>query len=505
MRLSHTNRVIPLMALLMTLTVAGMARAQTPLQRNIGTPIGRQPVKPGERPKAEPEKEKETEKKDAAQKSGGDKKDDAGAKPADQAGAQNARQGNAVRAQQAAQRVTKTRTTARAPASSGAKKVPPPKFQFAPDVVQACLYFTPPDIFAEKGDTVDLDIVLSNQTNKPADALNFSVLYDPQRATLVETDLESIEARTDSADPIEVTETTGSLKVSARLPKPFRNEQTVLGTLKFQLADAAGKSAIRFLRPPKGTSAVFSKGENILGEPGQGLYGLIDANVFVWSGESARPLVLDSDSASTAPQATAAFLENATPLDTETSRKQDLEGWLHTPPDARRDAETWIALQGPPSPDIAVGQDFWVDLVLMNDALMPVDSLGVSVEFDPAVLEVVDEDQDNWIFLGINIWDGAFHEAYPFDFHQMNQADNNRGLIRYRVARHAGAWDFPTGVFARIHFRAKAPAQSTRIAILRGEGKGRDAHTWLRAFGLDRLDRVWRGARPPSLRLRIAP
>ena len=83
----------------------------------------------------------------------------------------------------------------------------------------------------------------------------------------------------------------------------------------------------------------------------------------------------------------------------------------------------------------------------------------------------------------INIWDGAFHEAYPFDFHRENQANNNTGVIHYKVARHSGAWPFPSGIFARVHFEAKVSTPLTVIRLVRSPQRNRP-QTFVRGMGL---------------------
>jgi len=423
-----------------------------------------------------------------------------------QAGQQQAPAGGAVRRQQQVQRVTKQAPAGGRPAARQAKSVPPPTFQFPDDAVKACLLFYPPDIYADMGQEFEVSVVLHNRSNIAADALSFTVLYDTQRVELQGSDTTPLGAYLgDAPEQLHVVKSPGQVNVKADLKKPLNQEQAVLATLRFVVKEVAGTSAIRFLRPPRGLSGVFSRGDNILGDASQGLTGLIDAHIFVLPVEAMRPVVLDSDSLSSAPLDMQEFLQRATPYDTESTRTQELRGWLHTPPAARREAETWLALQGPANPVVKVGSSFWVDLVLINDSLMPIDSLGLTLAFDPDALEVLDEDEGNWIFRGVNAWDGAFHEAYPFDFHRSNEADNAAGRLVYQLARHAGAWDFPSGVFARVHFRAKAPVAQTEVRILRDGMDGPDRWSWLRAYGLDHLDRSYAGRRPPSLSFRIEP
>ena len=181
-----------------------------------------------------------------------------------------------------------------------------------------------------------------------------------------------------------------------------------------------------------------------------------------------------------------------------------LNGWSRVPSDAQLEARVAMFLQPPERASVHVGDTFWVDLVLINDSGAPISSIGATVAFDPSVLEVVDEDKGNWILEGTNIWDGGFHETYPFDFHWANSADNERGIIEYRLGRYNRAMAFPTGVFARVRFRARASCERTSVRLERSSESVRP-ETYLRSFGIDRLDKTWNPGNPPRVDLRIAP
>ena len=89
----------------------------------------------------------------------------------------------------------------------------------------------------------------------------------------------------------------------------------------------------------------------------------------------------------------------------------------------------------------------------------------------------------------------------------LGQPDDERvrpGQVRYVAGRHYDTWVFPTGDFARIHFRARAAADVTSVQLTRKVAKGRGVQgTFLRVFGADRLAETWDAASPPRINLRI--
>lgn len=103
------------------------------------------------------------------------------------------------------------------------------------------------------------------------------------------------------------------------------------------------------------------------------------------------------------------------------------------------------------------GQWIVADVVLANENSSPFDELRFALKFDPAVLEIADTDERNWIRSGTNILDGLFRETWDWDTHTKNSADAATGMIVYQMGRS----DFrrqPSGVVARIFMRVKQPA-----------------------------------------------
>jgi len=118
---------------------------------------------------------------------------------------------------------------------------------------------------------------------------------------------------------------------------------------------------------------------------------------------------------------------------------------------------------------VTIGETFDVSIILSNPDAESFDCLALYMRFDPYVLKVVDWDKGNWITLGTNIQDGFARRRFPFDYHIRNDADNYLGRIEYRMGTSQDS-PMPSGEFARIRFRAIAPAEKTNIFFVHDTG-----------------------------------
>jgi len=112
---------------------------------------------------------------------------------------------------------------------------------------------------------------------------------------------------------------------------------------------------------------------------------------------------------------------------------------------------------------IPANEDFYVGIWFENPRLLEVSKVSLKIHFDPNILEVVDDDTNNWVTRGINIFDGDYHDQFPFDILLQDSASNDSGLINYAMAC-AEKRVLPQAAYlARIRFRPKAQADSARI------------------------------------------
>ncbi|MBN1475720.1 hypothetical protein JXA47_03105 [Candidatus Sumerlaeota bacterium] len=93
-----------------------------------------------------------------------------------------------------------------------------------------------------------------------------------------------------------------------------------------------------------------------------------------------------------------------------------------------------------------------VDVVISNPEGLQAEDVIFQLNFDPQTLTAIDTHSGNWIEMGINIWDGAYHQRFPFDVHVANQADNQRGEILYHMG-FSEEMPLPQGIVATVRFR----------------------------------------------------
>jgi hypothetical protein len=121
----------------------------------------------------------------------------------------------------------------------------------------------------------------------------------------------------------------------------------------------------------------------------------------------------------------------------------------------------------PPARTPRVGEEFTLDIVLDNRAHSQLDGISLLIQYDPKTLQILDDDRDNWITLGLNIHDGSFRSTFPFDYHMANAVYPIRGLIEYRVGTSTPQDLIGIhGTFARIRARALAPTAGTTLKFL---------------------------------------
>ena len=359
-----------------------------------------------------------------------------------------------------------------------------PEAKFPLQAIRTTLHFFPLDIMTRQNKDFDVAIVLNNTSEKSVNGFAFTVAYDSKRLSFLKYDASELSPYLGNPNKgFQIERLPGKLIFSCDLSRPLDNEENYLVKLSFATSDIPGKTELRFLTPPQATTAVYSHKENILGGSKGELGGVLHSIVAV------MPAVSNEEDSVLADN-------GAEPLAVESK----MDGWLVPPTDAKPDAPVLLALQAPEQTAVTLGKDFWVDLVLYNDRLAPIESIGITLQFDPKLLQVIDEDKNNWIARGVNIWDGAFHDSYPFDVQQINNVDNAAGTIAYRMAR-GGGFDFPTGIFARVHFKAIASAPSTAISIVRSSLDGTPA-TYVNAYGLDRLKQTMKET-TPKVNMRI--
>lgn len=389
------------------------------------------------------------------------------------------------------QTATQSRPSSRSSGSrkgKGATLGEPPTLSYPLGALKTCLYFSPLDVQVKPGEKFEVYLMMRNLSSDAADKVQLTLRYDTQWVTLEDVDLSPLEPYIgNNMEKMKLRRKPGNLFFESPLEKPFGLATGAMMVLHFQAADVTGFSRLEFVYPPEGFTRLLANGENILGSADQNIPGVVPAHIIVSRKENNElKSYRDSETATSTleEQALASQMEYSM-FDAETTDALK-QRWLRVPEEARVEINPYLLLQGPEQATLLPGDDFWLDLVLINQDMLPIESLGVKLLFDPQALEVIDEDQENWIVRGINVWDGAFHEAYPFDFHKTNKANNFRGIVEYEAARQYGAWPLPSGIFARVHFRVKKPVGETAIR-LDWEEKNKRPASYIRSYGINRL------------------
>ena len=127
--------------------------------------------------------------------------------------------------------------------------------------------------------------------------------------------------------------------------------------------------------------------------------------------------------------------------------------------------------------EVGRGEQFDVDVVLDNAGSEGLVAIGIWIQYDENLLNVVDTDSGNWITEGINILDGLYH--IPFDlpgdpgmFDNANDA-GIAGEIAWDARRSWSDWTdiTPCGIFATITFEAQDVLGQTALEFF-GAGMG---------------------------------
>lgn len=362
-----------------------------------------------------------------------------------------------------------------------------------------CLYFHPADNFVEMGKDFQTTLKLNNNTANKVHRFEVTLEYDPFKVSYLGFDASPLKPYAqDLTKQVRVEAAGGKIFITGRLDQPLDKKNLELVKLKFKSTSQANRSVLRFLSSKKTPTALYNSADkNILAQSERGTQGLIDMNVFAFDPRTSGKAVAKTGGKD--------WLDLATALPGEMPNRGVAISQLN-PLGAfsKPDAKVKLLLQPPRKTTVSKGEDFWIDLVLLNDGEAPLEALGATVRFDPKVLKVLDEDRNNYIKRGTNIWDGAFHDAYPFDFHRVNLANNDIGIIQYQVASHNGPKMYPSGIFARIHFEALAETPITSVQLVRGAGR-EQPQTFVRGMGVDRLEATWNRLSPPAVGIRVIP
>jgi hypothetical protein len=137
----------------------------------------------------------------------------------------------------------------------------------------------------------------------------------------------------------------------------------------------------------------------------------------------------------------------------------------HLPRKAGQDLMTRIVIY-PAVDALFPGQEFDYVVQLDNPNRVDFDEVALVLGYNPTYLQPIDHDQGNFISKGLNLFDGDFHETFPFNHHRRNEVDTRRGVMVYQMGTLRTALN-ASGVVASARFRALAPTgeKGTRLKV----------------------------------------
>jgi hypothetical protein len=306
----------------------------------------------------------------------------------------------------------------------------------------------------EMGQSLVTRVVFRNGQQAKLDAVELALRFDPKYLQLEGIDDSSIASSLSEPAKAEIDSSHGLIVYKARFAAPRKDDFLVLFKIQWKTLAPTEHTAIEFVNTEKFPSRVLDGTKNLLTVVASPEATEDDTEESQMD-QSSRMGLLGADIA-IAP--TAELLEQMrdeeTPLTGIELARKIAEG--------SAEGGIKLALQ-PRTRTVKVGDTFLVDVVYENPNRVEIDSVKLSVRFDPRVLQVVDYDENNWITKGINAFDGDYHEELPFDFHIRDVAYNSTGLVLYQMG-FSGKTVIPQqGTLLTIKFEAVAPADSTRI------------------------------------------
>lgn len=303
---------------------------------------------------------------------------------------------------------------------------------------------------AQVGQTFSTRIVFRNGQQGKFDSVELALRYDPQFLELEGIDDSALASLTNAAPVARVDRQRGILVYRAKFGEPRKDDFLVLFRLRWKALAPTERTSIDFLNTPSFPTRVLADGKNLLAA------GTLDEeNEEDTLEPSPRRGLLGAD---------VAIAPTADLQEQQADEESSLGGMALARQISEGSASGGIQLWlRPREAFVRVGQEVLVDAVFENPNRVEIDSVKLTIIFDPRVLEVVDDDANNWITKGINIFDGDYHEELPFDYHIRNVAYNSLGRIYYQMGFSHRTRLPARGTIATIRFRALAPADASTV------------------------------------------
>jgi len=327
------------------------------------------------------------------------------------------------------------------------------------------LHFYPFDVTVKMGDKVLTDLQILNTERQGIEEMRIKITYDARFIIPILVNDSEIAPLLKTPALYRADNERGEIKYECTFKTPQVLDGLNILRIVWKALKTTDFTEIGF-DLANGETALKAKGKDILGIPAMPMDGVIPTGVTINSSDKKGEEKIQVDPS----------LENL--VRKHLSEKPPQHIMLHFKCDKKT---------------ITIGETFDVSIILSNPDAESFDCLALYMRFDRDVLRVVDWDKGNWITLGTNIQDGFARRKFPFDYHLRNDADNYLGRIEYRMGTSQDS-PMPSGEFARIRFRAIAPAEKTNIFFVHAKG-ARFPNTSVSSLGQELLsDEQWTNA-----------
>jgi hypothetical protein len=332
---------------------------------------------------------------------------------------------------------------ARAAAPRSTYKIQP--INMSADPTACVMYLDPMDVTARKDEMFTTKLALSNPKAHLFNRIFIALTYDPEAVRPVATDESPLKDLLSAPSTASVYEGKGLLLYEANLKKNVDFHNKELMEIRWRAIGGVRSSAIKFATFDGKATSLSLDSADILGDPGIAGDGVVGTRVTVLA-----PGEQDEEIAT---------------YGTEFYDVGDALGGR--PPSG----DITLELRGAKQ-KVKVGEEFLVNVYYNNPRKSRADSINLDIRFNPEVLQVVDYDEDNWITHGVNIFDGAYHERFPFDYLIEDRADNIKGEIAYQMGASNPDVLTASGTFATIRFRARATSDKAGIYFVQPQREG---------------------------------
>ncbi|HOE97124.1 MAG TPA: hypothetical protein PLS90_13220 [Candidatus Sumerlaeota bacterium] len=321
-------------------------------------------------------------------------------------------------------------------AAGGGTGAPLPQLQINPHLRDDALYFTPTRAYPRVGDRFISTINFFKNDKGPVEALDLWIKYDPHLLEPTWVDLSPAGAGAEAGLEARVWREEGRLRIAGQLPAPLVEQIEELARVHWRALGPAVQTLIEFEAPAGATTAVYSGGRNLVQPSNLGNLSRLSMAIRIGTEETPEPGL---------------------------RLMREVRETLETASLPREENRVRLALVAPKTPLgepelVATGEIGLLDVVLLNPDKELIDEVRFRLRYDPNAVKLLDADEDNYITQGINIFDGDFHEEFPFDFHGRNEVDPHLGAITYHVGSQTAPLAYPSGTIARIVYRMEREA-----------------------------------------------